>query len=102
MGIQKMSQSGSELTIVLDGNIYVEEATSIRDQVYPFLQKGCHSFWFDMKHVEYIDSAGLGVLVTLHKRATENGGTVKVSNVSRQVKKMLELTRLQEVFEIES
>jgi anti-sigma B factor antagonist len=54
----------------------------------------------DMKNVRFIDSSGLGALVSGFKNATSNHGTLKLAALQPQVKSMFELTRLHRVFEI--
>lgn len=54
----------------------------------------------DMKNIRFIDSSGLGALVSGFKNATANQGILKLSSLQPQVKSMFELTRLHRVFEI--
>lgn len=54
----------------------------------------------DLKEVRFIDSSGLGVLVSGFKNASTRQGTIKLSGLQTQVKSMFELTRLHRVFDI--
>lgn len=54
----------------------------------------------DLKNIRFIDSSGLGALVSGFKNATTSHGTLKLSSLQPQVKSMFELTRLHRVFEI--
>ena len=54
----------------------------------------------DLKNVRFIDSSGLGALVSGFKNATVKHGVLKLSSLQPQVKSMFELTRLHRVFEI--
>ena len=54
----------------------------------------------DLKNVRFIDSSGLGALVSGFKNATVKQGILKLSSLQPQVKSMFELTRLHRVFEI--
>ena len=54
----------------------------------------------DLKEVLFIDSSGLGVLVSGYKNASTLRGTLKLSSLQSQVKSMFELTRLHRVFDI--
>jgi anti-sigma B factor antagonist len=54
----------------------------------------------DLKNVRFIDSSGLGALVSGFKNATVKQGVLKLSSLQPQVKSMFELTRLHRVFEI--
>ena len=83
------------------GKIYVDEATIIREKLFPYMDKGCKQFVFNLSEVDYIDSPGLGVLVALQKRAHLNGGGVVILGLQGDVKALFELTRLTNVFEIQ-
>jgi anti-sigma B factor antagonist len=54
----------------------------------------------DLLEVRFIDSSGLGALVSGFKNAISNQGNLKLSSLQPQVKSMFELTRLHRVFEI--
>lgn len=90
-----------KVSVALQGKIYVEEATMIREKLFPYIEKGYTHFVFNMFNVDYIDSSGLGVLVAIHKRAAQNGGKVEIHGLHGEVKELFELTRLNKVFEIQ-
>lgn len=54
----------------------------------------------DLKDVRFIDSSGLGALVSGFKNAISHQGSLKLASLQPQVKSMFELTRLHRVFEI--
>ncbi|RSK27527.1 anti-sigma factor antagonist [Bacillus sp. HMF5848] len=88
--------------IMLDGKMYVQESNAVRDEVYNYVEQGYVMFVFDMKKLEYIDSSGLGVLVGLHKKITNENGKIILKGINGMVKDVIELTRLNLVFEIQA
>lgn len=54
----------------------------------------------DFKQVEHLSSAALGMLITLHKRVQERNGSLKLSDINRQIFEVFKITRLNRVFEI--
>src|SRR5438874_4881335 len=58
------------------------------------------SIILDMKHVDFIDSTGLGGLVVAHTQLQRAGGSVKLLNVSKRNVQLLILTKLSTVFEM--
>jgi len=54
----------------------------------------------DLKHVTVLTSAGIGLLVTLHKRLTTNGGAVAIYNLSADIAHLMKLTRMDRLFPI--
>lgn len=57
-------------------------------------------FVVDMSEVNYIDSGGLGCLVSFLRQVRQNEGDVKVSMLNDKVRNVFELTRLYRIFEI--
>lgn len=54
----------------------------------------------DLSKTRFIDSSGLGALLSLHKTLRSQGGILKLLNPSAAVTQLIELTRLHRVFEI--
>ena len=54
----------------------------------------------DLSKTRFIDSSGLGVLLSLNKTLRAQGGVLKLLNPSSAVAQLIELTRLHRVFEI--
>lgn len=54
----------------------------------------------DLSQTRFIDSSGLGVLLSLNKTVRARGGVLKLLNPSSAVAQLIELTRLHRVFEI--
>jgi anti-sigma B factor antagonist len=52
----------------------------------------------DLRGVTFIDASGLGALITLNNRVTAAGGAVVVRSASAQVRRLLAITKLDEVF----
>lgn len=82
--------------------IYTEDAAVMRQAFKDAMEKGQKRFIVNFSDTEYIDSAGLGVLVSIQKRALEQSGSVKLVGVKGNVEEVFQLTRLTKVFEIHS
>jgi anti-sigma B factor antagonist len=75
-------------------------SSDLKLEVQKLFEAGKLHLLIDMKDVRFIDSSGLGALVSGFKNATSAQGTLKLSSLQPQVKSMFELTRLHRVFEI--
>jgi anti-sigma B factor antagonist len=62
--------------------------------------RGQRRILLDLRHVTFIDSAGLGELVAAKKRALERGGDIKILQPAKRVHDLLVMTLLTRVFEI--
>ncbi len=93
-------QSGDVAVVDLSGKITIGEGDVIlRDRVHALLEEGKKRILLNLEKVSYMDSAGIGELVACYKRAREKGGTVKLLRPSGKVQDLLQLTKLEEVFE---
>ena len=54
-----------------------------------------------MRSTTFVDSSGLGALISLHKHLSERDGKVRLLNPRQSVLQLLELTRMHRIFEIE-
>jgi anti-sigma B factor antagonist len=93
-------QVGKISVVDLSGKITIGEGDVIlRERVTELLEGGNQNILLNLEKVSYMDSAGIGELVACYKRAKEKDGTVKLLNPTGKVFDLLQLTKLEEVFE---
>ena len=87
--------------------IYVKEerldahnSGELKTEMQRLFEEGNKNVLVDLHDVRFIDSSGLGALVSGFKNAISHHGNLKLSTLQTQVKSMFELTRLHRVFEI--
>jgi anti-sigma B factor antagonist len=91
---------GKIAVVDLSGKITIGEGDVVlRERVTELLEGGHLNVLLNLEKVSYMDSAGIGELVACYKRAKEKDGTVKLLNPSGKVYDLLQLTKLEEVFE---
>ncbi len=91
---------GNVSVIDLSGKITIGEGDVVlREKVGELLDGGERRILLNLENVKYMDSAGIGELVACYKRAREKQGTVKLLNPSGKVYDLLQLTKLEEVFD---
>jgi len=78
----------------------VEEAAAFREETFGLVSKGVVEFEIDFKECEFMDSTGLGIMVGLLKKCKENGSTIVLTNMNKDVYNIFEMTRLTHVFVI--
>ena len=71
------------------------------DKAKEILDNLSESVEINLKDLEYISSAGLGLFISVHTKLSKDGKIMKISNLSDLVKNIFHLTRLDEVFEIQ-
>ena len=95
----RLETLGSTLRVALKGSMYVEDASKLREEAIASMETApCSRVEVDLSQLDYIDSSGLGVFISLHKRCARQGGTLAVRGLSGNVKELFEITRLDKVF----
>ncbi|HMK30970.1 MAG TPA: STAS domain-containing protein [Terriglobales bacterium] len=90
------------VTIVdLSGRITLGEgSTMLRDIVRDLITKGNKRILLNLGDVTYIDSSGIGELVSAFTTVRNGGGELKLLNLTKKVHDLLQITKLYTVFDI--
>jgi len=96
----RTKHDGDVCTISLDGEIDVYTAPVLKEELVNAIQGGCTHLILDLEKVGFIDSSGLGVLVSALRRAREKDGTVRVVCTRENILKIFRITGLDKVFPI--
>jgi anti-sigma B factor antagonist len=84
----------------LSGRITIGEGTLIlRKEIQKLLDGGDTKFLLNLADVDYIDSSGLGELVTSFTTVRNKNGQLKLLNLTRRVRDLLQITKLLTVFD---
>jgi anti-sigma B factor antagonist len=93
--------SGTQAMIFLKDKIYVGDASLLRDDLLELMDQGVTDLRIDLSGLSYIDSSGLGTLVTINKRAKEKHGKLVLTGAQGLPLDLIKRTRLDKVFNIE-
>ena len=94
----KVLESGDVTLIEIGGQLIVGNRQLLKEQVFEQLERGDRKFIVDFSNTDYIDSSGLGVLVTLSKKIREQGGEISLASLSKDLRTLFELTKLDTLF----
>ena len=72
----------------------------LRDQVKDLLTKGQKKILLNLGDVNYIDSSGIGELVSAYTTVRNQGGELKLLNLTKKVHDLLQITKLYTVFDV--
>lgn len=87
----------------MDGRITLGEGSALlRDLIRESLGKGRRKILLNLAGINYIDSSGLGELVSGYRFIKSEGGEVKLLNLNKKVTDLLQITKLYTVFDIHS
>ena len=93
-------ESGAVTVIDLSGKITMgEDSNVLKDKLQSLLHQGKKNILFNLAQVSYVDSAGLGAIVSAYTTVTREGGALKLANVTKKLQDLLSITKLLTVFE---
>lgn len=100
MNLQIDDKGGAVLMLVQEERLDAHNSGELKTQMLKLFEDGKSNLVVDLSAVRFVDSSGLGALVSGFKNASSRNGSLKLSGLQMQVKSMFELTRLHRVFEI--
>ena len=100
MNITLDNMDGSTLLKFHEERLDAHNSKELKDYLSTLLEDGAKSLILDLSEVRFVDSSGLGALLSGHKNAGLKNGRFALAGVQARVQSMFELTRLTKVFEI--
>jgi anti-sigma B factor antagonist len=92
---------GSVIIVDISGRIVLgEESAALRNLVRDLLSKGHRKILFNLADVNYIDSSGLGHLVSAFTSVQKQKGDLKLLHLTKNVHDVMQITKLYTVFDI--
>ncbi len=95
-----ISTEGEVTVVDVDGQLIVGNRQELKQKVLDELEAGRRKFLVDFTNTGYIDSSGLGVLVSLSKKVREQDGELRLSSLNEDLRTLFELTKLDTLFRI--
>jgi anti-sigma B factor antagonist len=102
MGLQLTTREfGRVIVVDVVGKLIISESrTQLRDLIHVLSGTGHKRFLLNLAGVDYVDSDGMGELVRCFTTVRQRGGEMKLVQVSKRVADLLQITRLNTLFEI--
>jgi anti-sigma B factor antagonist len=102
MSFKATSREIGDVTVIdMDGRITLGEGSALlRDLVRQYLGKGRKKIVLNLAGITYIDSTGLGELVSGYRLMKSEDGEIKLLNLNNKVTDLLQITKLYTVFDI--
>jgi anti-sigma B factor antagonist len=93
-------QQDGVTVVEIKGRLDAVAAPEIKACLYDLIHEGRNLIVIDLSSMDFIDSAGLGVLVSCLRRAAAEGGDLRLAEVPPFCRSIFELTRLTRVFDV--
>ena len=102
MSVKLTTRQVGDVTVIdAAGRITLGEgASAFRDTIRDLAAKGDKKILLNLNEVNYIDSSGIGEMVSGFTTVTNHGGQLKLLGLSKRVKDLLQITKLYTVFEV--
>ena len=99
--IYTVKNNAPDAEIDLKGRFTFADYSTFREITQLFDTHSSRNCVFDLRDLEFIDSAGLGMLLIARDKMSANSGEVTLKGAQGQVRKMLDLGRLETLFKVE-
>ncbi len=99
MEIQKRKE-GDVTILSLDGRLDLTSASSLKDASKDILENDSKKMILNLDGVDFINSSGLGALVSILKEVRSSQGSMRLSNLAPYVKEIFDITQLTNIFDI--
>jgi anti-sigma B factor antagonist len=94
-------QAGDVTILDLSGKITIGEGSvQLREAVRGLLESGNKKILLNLGDVSYVDSSGIGELVSSYTTTTNGGGQLKLLNLTKKIQDLLMITKLLTVFQV--
>jgi len=100
MGFSQIKDQSGVAVLQVEGQLIVGNRQELKDLVQTALDRGERRLLIDFSRTGYIDSSGLGALVSISKRIREAGGELRLSGLNEDLRSLFELTKLDTLFSI--
>ncbi|TPQ29084.1 STAS domain-containing protein [Methylomonas sp. EFPC3] len=100
MKLELEKNHGLSVVTIREPRVDAHNSAELKDYLAQLIESGENRILVRLADVRFIDSSGLGALLSAYKRTAADAGQFALSNVQPQVLSMFEITRLNRVFEI--
>ena len=96
-----VAKDGETVVVGIEGQLVTGNRDELKRLILAEVERGERAFRIDCADTGYIDSSGLGVLVSLAKRIRETQGELRLANMNTDLRHMFELTKLDTLLTID-
>lgn len=102
MSVKLSNRQVGDVTVIdATGRITLGEGSStFRDTLRDLVSKGHKKLLLNLADVSYIDSSGIGELVSGYTTVANQGGSLKLVGLTKRIKDLLQITKLYTIFEV--
>lgn len=100
MAFSEQRDASGVVVTKVDGQLVVANRQELKQLLQDGLDRGDRRFVLDFSSAAYIDSSGLGALVSVNRKVREAGGDLRLAGLNEDLTALFELTKLDTLFTI--
>ena len=102
MSVKARTEMNGKIAVIeIKGSLVGDgETDKFRTNVQDFIEQGNKCLIVDLGKVNYVNSSGIGALISAYTSYKKNGGEVKLSGINNNVLNLLAVTKLIDIFEV--
>jgi anti-sigma B factor antagonist len=100
MSISTSQSPGGVTMVTVEGQLIVANRQELKQAIQDALEAGARRFVLDFTDTAYIDSSGLGALVSINRRVRDLGGELRLAGLNEDLRSLFQLTKLDTLFAI--
>ena len=93
-----INEENGRLILHLKGELVLNAVTELKDEIKSHLKNENLKVIADLSDVEFVDSSGLGMLISWFKCVNEENGRIVFANVQPYVRKIIKISKLDKIF----
>ncbi len=87
--------------IEVSGEVDLYNAPTLKEEIQKLVEQEKYKIIMNLDRVSYVDSSGIGALISSYSNLKKFQGSMRISNVAGSVRKVFELTKLTSFFDID-
>jgi anti-sigma B factor antagonist len=96
----QIREDGKVQILACQGRMDAQVSGLLKESILELLDKGATELVVDLENLEFLDSSGLGALVSCLRRIKEKKGEIKLAGLRPEVRSIFDITRVSRLFDI--
>jgi anti-sigma B factor antagonist len=95
--IYDIKENDRNITLTVEGELELQSINELRERILRLAETTAKDIAVDLSKVDYIDSTGIALLISLQRRQVQKGNSLKITSVSPRIQSLLQLTTLSDI-----
>ncbi len=100
MGEPRISRTADHALVIFDVDLTSSTVLDVRPRLNALIAEGVRRFTFDFAYTEFVDSSGIGMMISAHNAVSKSGGGINVIGASPEVLSLFRAMRLDRRFPV--